>query len=81
MREWIAAVPGACVEVEREEGKAFPETKLREPSGPTGAVALLPISDAQRVADLTPTSDEVLEVPAWLSQFASAAAAGEDLWG
>ena len=48
-------------------------------SSPEG-VALAPITEAQRIAALTPAASDVLDAPEWLTVFAGAASAGGDFW-
>jgi hypothetical protein len=92
MREWLAAAPGGRLAQplgrRAWEGGASTSNRdeataafaLRSPVVSLGSGAVAPLTEAQRIAELTPSSDSILLVPAWLTQFASAASAGEDFW-
>jgi hypothetical protein len=92
MREWIAVVPGKWLVAQPARrawqggvissnqaaaGQAF---AARATDGATDGAALAPLTDAQRIAALTPGASSALDVPAWLTVFAGAAAAGEVFW-
>lgn len=92
MREWLAAAPGGWLAqpvgrraweggistTNRDEATAA--FAVRSPAAPIGSGAVAPLTDAQRIADLTPSSESISPVPAWLTRFASVASAGEDFW-
>ena len=92
MREWLAAVPGAWLDSPPArrawEGGSLSSNRAAAVkafagrttgSSPEG-IALAPITEAKRIAALTPAASDGLDAPAWLSVFAGAASAGEDFW-
>jgi hypothetical protein len=91
MREWIAAAPGdwlqeldgpsvGTAETHSAEVTAAKASFCVQAVAPPPVASVHPVSDAQRVADLTPALDGAATVPEWLTEFSRGATAGEDLW-
>jgi hypothetical protein len=89
MREWLAAFPGAYLDrldhkrawsggVVISTGRRLDSTTKIVTAA--GSVSVPSLSTMERIAELTPNSAETLVVPAWLTQFAEAAPAGEEFW-